>query len=120
MDFHDANSSEPSNIPEDGAVQLQENANAFASSARPTGRRIRGFSWAGPLKERLAFDSNDLRQIQSAGNGASQSGFTGGLNGGQAKVGKLIIKHKGQQMLDLVVAANVVMFFRGYKAILGV
>jgi len=36
----------------------------------------------------------------------------GGIRGKRVKLGKLIIHHEGQQMLDLVVAANMGIFWR--------
>ena len=38
----------------------------------------------------------------------------GGFGGKQAKLGKLIVEHEGLQMLDLVVAANIALWWRVY------
>jgi hypothetical protein len=39
----------------------------------------------------------------------------GGFTGKQAKLGKLIIEGEGLQMLDLIVAANMALWFRAYE-----
>jgi hypothetical protein len=39
----------------------------------------------------------------------------GGFAGKQAKLGKLIIEGEGLQMLDLLVAANMALWFRAYE-----
>ena len=39
----------------------------------------------------------------------------GGFGGKQAKLGKLIIEDEGQKMLDLVVAANMALWWRAYE-----
>lgn len=39
----------------------------------------------------------------------------GGFGGKQAKLGKLIIETEGQMMLDLIVAANIALFWRVYE-----
>lgn len=39
----------------------------------------------------------------------------GGFGGKQAKLGKLIIEKEGLQMLDLIVAANMALWWRVYE-----
>jgi len=39
----------------------------------------------------------------------------GGFGGKQAKLGKLIVEYEGQKMLDLIVAANMALWFRAYE-----
>ena len=39
----------------------------------------------------------------------------GGLGGKQAKLGKLIVEEEGQKMLDLVVAANMALWWKAYE-----
>ena len=58
-------------------------------------------------------DEND----NDAGYGVSlgQEKAGGGFGGKQAKLGKLIIEDEGQKMLDLVVAANMAMWWRVYE-----
>lgn len=43
----------------------------------------------------------------------------GGLGGKRAKLGKLIIEDEGQKMLDLVVAANIGLWWRAYEKAFG-
>jgi len=45
-----------------------------------------------------------------------QEALGGGFRGQQAKLGKLLVFADGTKMLDLVVAANIAMFWRGWKA----
>jgi len=39
----------------------------------------------------------------------------GGFGGKQAKLGKLILEDEGQKMLDLLVAANMALWWRAYE-----
>lgn len=56
-------------------------------------------------------DDNDAGYVVSLG----QENAGGGFGGKQAKLGKLIIEDEGQKMLDLVVAANMAMWWRVYE-----
>ena len=55
-------------------------------------------------------DDNDI----GSGINLGQEKAGGGFGGEQAKLGKLIIEDEGQKMLDLVVAANMAMWWRVY------
>ena len=44
-----------------------------------------------------------------------QEALGGGFRGQQAKLGKLLVFADGNRMLDLVVAANIAMFWRAWK-----
>jgi hypothetical protein len=43
----------------------------------------------------------------------------GGFGGKQAKLGKLIIEDEGLKMLDLLVAANMALWWRAYEKVHG-
>ena len=43
----------------------------------------------------------------------------GGFGGKQAKLGKLIIEDEGMKMLDLLVAANISLWWRAYEKVEG-
>ena len=49
-----------------------------------------------------------------------QEALGGGFRGQQAKLGKLLIFPDGYRMLDLVVATNMVMFWRAWRGGKGV
>jgi hypothetical protein len=55
--------------------------------------------------------SQDLRLDLSLGQELAGGGFAGK----QAKLGKLIIEGEGLLMLDLLVAANMALWFRAYE-----
>lgn len=63
--------------------------------------------------EQVADDDDDDRMDLSLG----QEHAGGGLGGKQAKLGKLIIQPEGLQMLDLLVAANMSMWWRVYDKV---
>jgi hypothetical protein len=60
-----------------------------------------------PYPENNAVSSMDLT--------LGQEYAGGGMTGKQAKLGKLIIEGEGLQMLDLIVAANMALWFRAYE-----
>jgi hypothetical protein len=59
------------------------------------------------------FDGHDIRILQNLG----QEKAGGGFGGKQAKLGKLIIWPDGVQMLDLLVAANVGLWWRAWEKV---
>lgn len=59
------------------------------------------------------FDDHDVRILQNLG----QEKAGGGFGGKQAKLGKLIIWPDGVQMLDLLVAANVGLWWRAWEKV---
>lgn len=77
----------------------------LSSSSSTEPKKVNGAGYFGPkveLEERL-----DLS--------LGQEHAGGGFGGKQAKLGKLIIENEGLQMLDLIVAANMALWWRVYE-----
>lgn len=79
------------------------------------------------LKRRLANMTNDAQSFSNSGTNEHPSHdgrmdlklakerLGGGFSGDKAKLAKLIINDRGQDVLDLMVAANVALFLRAYN-----
>lgn len=79
------------------------------------------------LKRRLANMTSDAQPFSNSGTSEDLSNdgrmdlklakerLGGGFSGDKAKLAKLIINDRGQDVLDLMVAANVALFLRAYN-----
>lgn len=71
---------------------------------------LRTDSWDGSSTPGLVLDDQGRLDLSL---GQERAG--GGFGGKQAKLGKLIIEPEGLRMLDLLVAANVGLWWRAYE-----
>lgn len=109
--------------PVEGAAQVSElrfnlpNSSLFIKPSTPTedgAASKRSSFFARPHNRRRASSdlTSDFSQLDLS---LGQEAAGGGFGGKQAKLGKLIIEAEGLKMMDLLVAANMALWWRAYE-----
>lgn len=107
--FNLPSSTSPNGSSHDSPDTHDKSKESKRSSFLPTKhqRRSSSFEWRGEPH----YPSSDEKMDLSLG----QERAGGGFGGKQAKLGKLIIEKEGMKMLDLIVAANMGLWWRAYE-----
>lgn len=109
--------------PIEGAAQVSElrfnlpNSSLFNKPSTPTevGSTSKRSSFFGQPHDRRRASSDLTSDFSQLDLSLGQEDAGGGFGGKQAKLGKLIIEAEGLKMMDLLVAANMALWWRAYE-----
>jgi hypothetical protein len=79
-----------------------------------THRRSRSYATTSSTNSLESRDDVNIPKLDPLDLSLGQELAGGGFSGREAKLGKLIIENEGLKMLDLLVAANMALWWRGY------